>query len=440
MAFNFNNAQSSEMSQSTKLFKDGVNYSYLKADERRPLSFRILPAFEEHTELINCAENAQNYVPAVSLINGTPTVSDWIFAIKVSRAFIKGSSPIVSRKTLVEFDQDGRLVDQDDPLTKVQNYCKQYSKSWGYLIQDVGEWGSKDRQLARLPLIKQEYLMNILTLDDEKPGVKIGVIASAMAIANLVSNRAGFEGIAVRQTTREISQAEFESNPACVFLYGDITDPNNAPIFKYSKGLSEDGSKKVYKITVSTRVDTNTGRQKVERIPLTLDQMAQRVDLAHPETYINIPTCEEQVRQIVERCNQFNAEGVHEYDMLRAALPEYASLIPDTPNATGATGATNVVMTTAQDFLAEEPTQAVQPTQTKVAQATQAVQQVQQVQPTQTKVVKAAPEFVPRATPKFVPKAASSQPIAQANPEGAGIPGEVNFSEDDWIHKSPAAE
>jgi hypothetical protein len=428
MAFNFNNAQSSEMSQSTKLFKDGVNYSYLKADERRPLSFRILPAFEEHTELINCTENAQNYVPAVSLINGTPTVSDWIFAIKVSRAFIKGSSPIVSRKTLVEFDQDGRLIDQEDPLTKVQNYCKQYSKSWGYLIQNVGEWGSKDRQLARLPLIKQEYLMNILTLDDEKPGVKIGVIASAMAIANLVSNRAGFEGIAVRQTTREISQAEFESNPACVFLYGDITDPNNAPIFKYSKGLSEDGGKKVYKITVSTRIDTNTGRQKVERIPLTLDQMAQRVDLAHPETYINIPTCEEQVRQIVERCNQFNAEGVHEYDMLRAALPEYASLIPDTPsNATGTTGATNVVMTTAQDFLAEEPTQAtqtIQPTQTKVAQATQTVQQVQ---PAQTKVVK--------ATPKFVPKAVSSQPTAQANPEGAGIPGEVNFSEDDWMNQ-----
>lgn len=476
MAFNFDNAVGSEQTQN-RMFKQGVKYAFFKADDKRPITFRLLPAFPEHDGQLTDEDKAGSYVPAVTLVGGRPVIADWIFALKVSRSYQKGANPIVSRRTIVELNSDGTVVEQEDPLSQLHAFIRANDAEWGYVAKDVGEWGSKDRVVAKLPYCKPEYVMNVLTLDDDRPGVKIGVISSGMAIACLISQREGHEGLAIRQRDEDIPQERIDANPSVVFQYGDITDPNSAPVFKYAKSLSDDGGKKVYTITLSAILDPSTGRKRVERMGLTTDHMAGRVDLAHPETYVNIPTPEEQVSQIVSRCCGRSPTGVHEYGLLRAALPDYTSLIPEPPMAPGAVNQVQgfTPQTQAQAAPQEQPVvqqatmdpeaQVVKTTTTAPENARQSVHTTHTFKPaatvsaqprqTQPQAKQAAPVFRPASSVAGAAGAAARaasqpkpQPKPQPEPEAAfeaddsvpadgpveGVPGE-EFSEDDWMAK-----
>jgi len=440
MAFNFDSARSVDSSQQEYMFKQGVKYSYFKADETRPISFRILPAFSEHDGPIT---NKMDYVKAVSIIDGKPVISDWIFSAMVSRSYVKGAFPVVSRRTLIEKDVTGNIVVQEDPLTEVIDYCAQNDREWGYIIEDQGKWGDANRIPAKLPPIKPQYLMNVITFDDEKPGVKLAVISSVMAINDLCRKKQGSEGIALRQVTYDVSDEEIARNPSAMFQYGDITDPNGAPVLKYGKALADDGSKKVYRISVGLEVDPATGRQRVQRVAVTPEHMALRQDLAHPETYINIPTVEDQVKQLVRIMSGRNKDGYHELDMLRVAINRYASLIPEIPFAPGAVnqvrGFTPPAQPTPSFQPAQQPAQSFQPTQ-QPAVFTPTAQPAAHTQPTQHFTPTEAPQqtFRPKQgqVPSFVPTApAQPEPKSDAPEQQkvAEVAGEATFNSDDWV-------
>ena len=328
MAFFLDQPKSYDNGGEGRTFKDGVKFSYFKTDDKRPITFRLLPAFEEHpagTPVDQLPNGRLNYMPAVTMQGAHPVLSDWLFRLKMSRSYIKGSQPVVSRLTLVERNSDGTFVQQDDPLSRVIEFCRQNKGDWGYLIEDQGKWGDPNRVLAKLPRISDQYLMNVVTYDDDRPGPKLAVISSYPAIADLCGGSEGSEGYAIRQTQREVSEDEYRRNPSSIFEYGDITDPNGAPVFRFIK--TQDG-KTSYHVKTTVETDPSTGRQRIRRDPVSAEDMAARVDLAHPETYINIPTPEEQVKQIVRICSGRNANGMHESEMLRCAINEYASLIP----------------------------------------------------------------------------------------------------------------
>lgn len=414
------------------MFKQGVKYSYPKADERRPITFRILPAFPEHEGELSEDDKAGAYVPAVSMLGGKPVVSDWIFALRVSRSFQKGSYPVLSRTTIVEYDADGTPVKQVDPLTQLHAFIRSNDKDWGYIAHDIGAWGSKDRRVAKLPFVKSEYVMNALTVDDDKPGVKLVIFGSSMAIADLVSTREGREGIAVKQKPDDGSVSDD------IFLYGDITDPNNAPFFKYYKGDSDDGGKKVYKISLSMETDPVTGRQRIEKAGLTADMMAMRQDLAHPETYVNIPDPEEQMRQIISVLSGRNDSGVHEYDLLRMAVPDFAYLVPEVPSAPGAVNQVQGASLPTKEAQPAQPAQqqfkpSATKQQFKPAPAQAQAQPQAQSQPKQQ--FKPAPQ-----TPKFVPRTTTASQARQKPPveteEIPDVPGEAGeFDQSDWVAK-----
>lgn len=428
MAFNFNSAQSQESSNQGFTFKNGVRYSYFKADENRPLSFRILPSFPDHEGPV---QDPMAYVTAVSFVSGKPVISDWIFAMRVSRSFLKGARTIVSRKTMIEHNVDGTLVEQEDPLTKVIDYCSHNEQQWGYIVTDQGKWGDPNRIPAKLPKITAQYLMNVVTLDDDKPGPKLAVISSVMAISDLVRTKQGNEGIALRQVPYEVSEQEIANNPSAMFQYGDVTDPNGAPIFKYGKALSDDGGKKVYRITVGIETDPATGRQRTERMPVTPEDMSARVDLAHPETYINIPTVEEQVKQIMQTCDGRNKDGFHEWDMLRVCLSDYASLIPEVPSAPGSVN--QVRGFTPQPAQPAQQKQAFAPAQPQAfrpaAQPVAHTNPPQAFKPAQT----TRPAFVPTAPQPAPAPAQPAQPIQN-------VPGEADtdFDPDKWAAEAQA--
>lgn len=431
----------------SRLFKDGVKFSYFKADERRPITFRILPAFEEHDNGVDVSalgNGAGNYVPAVTMAGGQPIVADWLFNIRMSRPFIKGSFPVVSRTTLVERNADGSLVHQEDPLSQVYEFCRANKDDWGYVVFDQGEWGKPDGRPAKLPKISSNYVMNVVTYDDERPGAKLAVISSFPAIMDLAGGNPGQEGFALRQTTREISAEELARNPSAMFELGDITDPNDAPVFKFLK-KAENG-KTSYRIMKAMEIDPQTGRQRVQKSPVSPEDLYGRVDLAHPETYVNIPTPEEQVKQLVRILCGRNGQGLHEADMLRAACPDYASLVPQVPTVRGS-------LPTVQGFTppAGANVQAPIPAPTQAPVPTPA-QPVQAMQPAFSPAVKqtfapahparpaptAAPAFVPARpapVPAPVPAPTSAQPpapVPAAAPQG--VPGEASgFDESDWL-------
>ena len=473
MAFDFSNAQG-DTGVKSYLFKKGVNVTYLKGDEKRPLTFRILPAFPEHDGELTPEEKETSYVPAVSLIEGQPVIADWVFAIYVSRCYVKGMAPVLSRKTIVERNQDGSLVQQEDPLSQVVNFC-QHNKEWDYVINDIGKYGDPNRKMAKLPVPKREFLMNVLSFDDEKPGVKVGVVSSAMPMYDLISTKQGSEGYALRQTPRELTDEEILQNPSCVFAYGDITDPNSAPLFRMTKGLTND-NRKVNMIKLAMAIDPTTGRQRLEKVGLDISQMAQRQDLAHPEMYLNIPTPEEQVEQIVQHLGGRNPEtGIHEYDMLRMALPGYASLIPDVPPAPGAAPVVQGVSfqdaapaqtTAAQPQVVHQP-RTFAPAQTAPvvsgatatwvggpsadaassgapqANAAQAQAFRSQAQPQAFRPqAQPQPQSQPRpqatkapVVAKVAKAAAAAAPATPAEPAAQGIPGEAEFDADDWASR-----
>lgn len=474
MAFNFGDAQG-DASAKPFLFKPGISYGDIKGDEKRPMSFRILPAFPEHEGSLQ-ESDALAYVPAVSLVGGAPVVADWAFAMLISRCYVKGGRSILSRKM---------VGDDNDPLTRVVDFCSK-AAGWKYVVTETGKWGEPNRIPAKIAVPKKEFLMNVLTLDDEKPGVKVGIIKSIMMMYDLCSTKQGKEGYALQQ--REVSDEEYRANPNSVWAYGDITDPNGAPVFKALKGLSND-NRMVNMVKPSLSIDPASGRQRLDRMALTAEQMAARVDLAHPETYLNIPTAEEQVEQIVGNLGGRNAEGIHEYDMLRNVLPDYAELIPAVPPAPGAVNQVQGVsfekrvvqagferdysrpprtfgdglpdVDETKPVYEERVGAALDPAAQAVGQsATAPVRRFQpQVQasaapktftPTAPKAVQTfAPPATPAApaaptaptTPAFVPKAASVPPTApvQTSPAAvAGVPGE-EFNDQDWVSKYTGA-
>lgn len=440
MAFNFGDAQGDAGAKSF-LFKNNIVYGDIRGDEKRPLSFRILPAFPEHEGSLQ-ESDALAYVPAVSLVGGAPVVADWAFAMLISRCYVKGGRSILSRKM---------VGDDNDPLTRVVDFCSK-AAGWKYVVTETGKWGEPNRIPAKIAVPKKEFLMNVLTLDDEKPGVKVGIIKSIMMMYDLCSTKQGKEGYALQQ--REVSDEEYRANPNSVWAYGDITDPNGAPVFKALKGLSND-NRMVNMIKPSLSIDPASGRQRLDRMALTAEQMAARVDLAHPETYLNIPTAEEQVEQIVGNLGGRNAEGIHEYDMLRNVLPDYAELIPAVPPAPGAVNQVQGFTPPAQPAAPVAQVQAqTAPAAPRFTPATPAAPAAPAAPKTFTPTApKAVQTFTPPATPAapaaptaptapaFVPKAASVPPAApvQTSPAAvAGVPGE-EFNDQDWVSKYTGA-
>ena len=446
MSFNFGDAQG-DTSVKPFIFQKNVNYGDIKGDEKRPMSFRILPAYPEHEGALT-PEDAMAYVPAVSLVGGAPVVADWAYAMLISRCYVKGGRSILSRKM---------VGDDNDPLTRVVDFCSR-NANWKYVVTESGKWGDPNRVPAKVSVPKREFLMNVLTLDDEKPGVKVGILKSIMCMYDLCSMKQGREGYALQQ--REVSDEEYRANPNSIWVYGDITDPNGAPIFKILRGMSND-NRMVTMVKPSLSIDPASGRQRLDRMALTPEQMAARVDLAHPETYLNIPTAEEQVEQILGNLGGRNAEGIHEYDMLRNVLPEYAELIPAVPPAPGAVNQVQGFTPPAQPAIPAAQVQAqAAPAAPRFTPATP----VSPAAPTAPATPKTVQTFTPTApktftppaptapapaapaapsTPAFVPKAAvpveASAVQTQQSPAAvAGVPGE-SFDDQDWVSRYSGA-
>jgi hypothetical protein len=325
------------------IYKDGVSLCRMKGDQ--PVVFRILPAFPPHKIVDGRMIDPQTgeEIPAdawVPFIDEKQRFFDWITEIRVAPYVGHGNwkqrRDVVSRLSLATYDEDGNRERVDDPYFELQQYVKtRASATWGYLQKGIGEWGDKDRQGPPLPFIGRRYLMNIVRMDDMTK-VQIGELSVRSAADALLAE----DGLAMapnKHATDEMIQADYLN----AYDNGDFTDPVSGKVFMVEKDMdSGKGQASPYKVSFVSQFD-RTKRRTVYQTADVSRHLSGRYDLADIESIVKIPTCEEQVRQLVDLLNGRDPTGeFHEYSLMKEAWeecghPEWAALVPEPPVAVG---------------------------------------------------------------------------------------------------------
>lgn len=326
---------------SFSIYKDGVTLCRLKGDQ--PVVFRVLPAFPPHRivdgRMIDDQTGEEIPVEAwVPFIDEKQRFFDWITEIRVAGYVGHGDwkqrRDIVSRLSLGVFDEKGNRERVDDPYWELQQYVKNVANAtWGYLQKGEGEWGSKDRKGPSLPFLSRRYLMNIVRMDDLTK-VQLGELSTTSAADALL----GDDGLALapnKHATDEMIQADYLN----AYDNGDFTDPMNGKVFVIEKDLdSGKGSASPYKVSFASQFD-RVKRRTVYQTADVSKHLGSRYDLCDIESILKVPTCEEQVKQLVGLLNGRDPTGeFHEYSLMKEAWCEcghedWAALVPNPPSA-----------------------------------------------------------------------------------------------------------
>ena len=420
---------------SFSIYKDGVALCRLKGDQ--PIVFRVLPAFPPHRNAGGKMLDTQTggEIPRdawVPFIDENQAFFDWIAEIRVAGYVGHGDwkqrRDVVSRLSLSAVDADGKKERIDDPYWELQQYVRNRANAtWGYLQKGVGEWGSKDRQGPVLPFLSRRYLMNIVRMDDLTK-VQLGELSTTSAADALL----GDDGLAKapnKHATDEMIQADYLN----AYDNGDFTDPTTGKVFVIEKDLdSGKGAASPYKIQFASTFDRVKRRQVYQTADVSR-HLENRYDLCDIESILKVPTCEEQIKQLVGLLNGRTPDGeFHEYSLMKEAWAEaghdeWAALVPNPPMAPARGPVQGFSPEPEDDPEPEEPVSP--PTPSKPAPGRysvpgRSVAPVAAPPPPSAEEVDELP-FAVDDPPPGAPAADASKPVS-------GIPGEATPAPGDW--------
>ncbi len=421
----------------TGIYKDGVTLCRLKGDQ--PIVFRILPAFPPNKVVDGKMIDPQTgeEIPAdawVPFIDEKQQFFDWITEIRVASYVGHGDwkqrRDVVSRLSLGTYDADGNRERVDDPYWELQQYVKtRGSATWGYLQKAVGEWGSKDRQGPILPFLGRRYLMNIVRMDDLTK-VQLGELSTTSAADGLLAE----DGLAMapnKHATDEMIANDYLN----AYDNGDFTDPISGKVFVVEKDLdSGKGSASPYKISFASQFD-RVKRRTVYQTADVSKHLANRYNLADIESILKIPTCEEQIKQLVGLLNGRDPTGeFHEYSLMKEAWCEcghedWAALVPDPPAAPGSRPLV-AGYRPPEDPVYDEPEEVPEETP-KPAPAKPAAGRYN-VPGRSAAPVQAPPPVEEDTLPFPVEETPPEAPAADASKPVEGVPGEATPAPGDW--------
>ena len=281
-------------------YKSGVKIKFPKKGPA--LRMQILPAFDP----ANPAD-PQGSVPC--LVNGQPTA--WFGMVQAAK-FVghgdwKSTLPILSLDSF-----DGK---EPCPYQKLLRYCKE-NPDWKYLVSRTGRFGSVDFQDAVLKPVKSILLLNIVNVDNPGEGVQLGEFS--YSVANDLLN---VEDGIVFQRNLQIqnmpgADVALAQNPMLAYANGDITDPGRAPVFIVELPPVKQGQ---FGSGYTCRIDIQKG-QLSQRACSDLE-LAARYHLDDPESFLNIPTGQGIVDELVMLLKGHkNAQGVDETCAIKEAV------------------------------------------------------------------------------------------------------------------------
>ena len=295
-------------------YKSGVKVKFPKKGPA--LRMQILPAFNPQNPA-----DPQGCVPC--LVNGQPTA--WFGMVQAAK-FVghgdwKSTLPILS---LASFE--GK---EPCPYLKLLNYCKS-NPDWKYLVTKTGRFGAVDFQDAVLKPVKSILLLNIINVDNPGEGVQLGEFSYSVA-NDLLNVETGL----VFQRNLQIqnmpgADVALAQNPMLAYANGDITDPSRAPVFVVELPPVKQGQ---FGSGYTCRIDVQHG-QGAQRTCSDLE-LAARYHLDDPESFLNIPTGQDIVNELVMLLKgHVNAQGIDETCAIKEAVGDMYRV--DTISAPGA--------------------------------------------------------------------------------------------------------
>ena len=371
------------------IFKDGVRFKRMGG--KNPIVFRILPAFDPNNPNPNTS-----WMPMA-----TPdgNLTEWGRVVNVYRYVGHGQS----RKDILSLKG---LVDVPDPM-EILLQTANAMPEWAYLTKDVGEGKSAIRK--SIGRAAPHLLANVWDINQASRDVMLGVFATS-AMKAIIDTK---KGLVYQRTS--LSEEYIKQNYLLQYATGDVTDPNEGPALCVAKG-NDKGEMSDFLVYLQT-----DAQNRVIRRGLDQGQMAQRYNLANPQDFLEIPTEEDIVNQMIATFNMRSPSGYHEYALLRQAFPTFP--IPEPPAAPAASNmvaggfGANPAAQAQQRPSAPIPAghQFAQPMQTPAPQPQQPVQQPMQ-QPVQQAPVYQAP-IAPAGMPR--------DPHPGAIPQSSGIPNQL---------------
>lgn len=290
------------------LYKQGVNVRRMNG--KAPIQFRILPAFNP-----GVADPATSWLPC---LDPSGNLTNWGAILKVVK-FV-GHGTFKDRKDMLSLTTLGE--NEFCPHVELYKTIQSNYETWGYLTEDVGEWGDRNRVAAAYGPVVDVLVANIYDPSQPQKSTQIAEF-TASGMNALIGTSKGL----VFQPYINATDEDIAKNYMTAFAYGDITDPRNGPQLTLQKGTdSGDNSRYV----VSASIDQN---KRVIRTAMDQALMANRKDLTKFDTYVNVPTPEAIVKDMMKIFNGRSPQGYHEHALLRMAFPQFQ--IPEPPAAPG---------------------------------------------------------------------------------------------------------
>ena len=285
------------------IFQENVRFKRMGG--KNPVVFRILPAFDPNNN-----NPCTSWLP-FCLPDGNLT--DWGRVVYISRYVGHGQN----RKDILSLKSfGGDVADPLDMLIQTVNALPE----WSYLTKDVGEGKSAIRKA--LPRPSASFLANVWDINQASQEVVIGVFPTSAAKAFMDSK----SGLIYQRAN--LPAEVLAQNYLLQYSVGDLTSPFDGPAMCIQKG-NDKGEMSSFQVFLAT-----DSANRVVKRSLNQEQLGQRYDMNNPASFIEIPTEEDVIKQLISTFNMRSPSGYHEYALLKQAFPTYP--IPEAPSAPAA--------------------------------------------------------------------------------------------------------
>jgi len=308
-------------------YKEGTRVLYMRENKKKgtnKITFKLLPAFDPGNP-----DPSTSWSPSI-----TPDGKISAFAGIMYSAKFAGRGDFTQRRELVS-----RMTEDlhaKCPLCILLQFISQNKEDWGYLTTDTGKYGTADFVRAALPPIAPAMLANVIDMYDQSRGVCVGEFSKS-ALNSLVNKSTGL----MFQRNDNIPPELLQKNYMYQYAKGDLTDPNNGLVLVCQRGTDRKGFSG-YELTVAEDPQGNPWRAQ-----LTRDQMAQRYDMRNVSSFVNVPTEQELVDELVDMLQKRSPKGYHEWALLKMAFNDHGWNVPDPPSAPAATSNISLASTPA---------------------------------------------------------------------------------------------
>ena len=321
------------------IYQDGIKALYPKA--KTPVRFQILPAFDPSRP-----DDPQGWLPAINEVDQKAKFYTMIFASKfVGHGNWRSKRQILSLTSFSpEEDKDVACAGQPCPYDLLFKYVDG-NPEWGYLTEREGSYGSSEYADPILPKLRVWMLLNVVPVGGPCAGVMIGefpiTAADDLLKAPNKKHPEAAVGLAYEPATAYPGLSDLVQRvPSARFRYGDVTNPQGAPVFQVSYPPRTDTeTRKGYRMSVVMGETEALKRVATER------ELAARRHLERASSFLRILDGQALTDRIAELLRGYaNPNGISEVQALQEAVGSlYHVEVPRTPGAVNTVGYPQIV-------------------------------------------------------------------------------------------------